>query len=514
MQRILALAIFVSITACAGKDGALSVSEPAGEASGDTPSDDAVKAKAAESEPASGDDEREDESEGPSVDSETLESKIVETDINAEPTNVGEEISAGSTGLPLEMNEAVGRWIEYFTVRDPERFRRFLERGEKYRGMITAVLKEQGVPTEVYFLAMIESGFMTTATSHAKAVGIWQFMKGTAKRYGLRVDDYVDERRDPMRATAAAALYLKDLHNVFQSWYLAMAAYNAGEGRIVGAIMRAKTRDFWEIAELRALPAETMEYIPKFLAATTIGHNLRKYGLDDINPEVRPVVAPVSVPSPIRLSDLASVTGLDLAMLKELNPHLLKATTPPGVSHYRVWVPRDLVAQVEMQEEKLAEHRLRGLRATEVADKRSGSRRPRGAASGGSEPPLLDAEGDLPQYHKVTRGETLAKIAEKYGTTIKSLRSLNKIRGNRIATGTRLLVAAKPASTPQSARTASGKGPTPKVAVKRYRVQRGDSLDGIAKRFKMSVGDLKRLNRLNKNRIYAGQVLKIPEGEG
>ena len=108
---------------------------------------------------------------------------------------------------------------------------------------------------------------------------------------------------------------------------LALAAYNAGEGRIVGAIMRAKTRDFWEIARLRTLPDETMQYIPKFLAATTIGHHPRKYGLDDINPEVRPVVAPVSVPSPIRLSDLASVTGLDLALLKELNPHLLKATT-------------------------------------------------------------------------------------------------------------------------------------------------------------------------------------------
>ena len=188
--------------------------------------------------------------------------------------DVGDEISHATTeGIPLEINADVERWLEFFTMKDRERFTRFLERGSRYKTMIYAVLKEQGIPTELYYQAMIESGFATHATSTASAVGIWQFIPGTGRRYGLRIDQYVDERRDPMRATIAAAMYLKDLHNVFQNWYLAMAAYNAGEGRILGAIMRSGTRDFWEMVKKRSLPSETMNYIPKFLAATTIGHN-------------------------------------------------------------------------------------------------------------------------------------------------------------------------------------------------------------------------------------------------
>lgn len=506
MQRILALCLSLCILACMTDEGfdSSQTAETMNPASPESANQDAEATEA---------DDNEDDAAttaDPSVDSETLESKIVETDVNAAPTNVGEEISVDSTRMPLEMNEAVGRWIEFFTVRDPERFRRFLERGEQFRGMITAVLREQGVPTEVYYLAMIESGFTTNARSRAKAVGIWQFMKGTAKRYGLRVDEYVDERRDPMRATAAAALYLKDLHNVFQNWYLAMAAYNAGEGRIVSAIMRAKTRDFWEIARMGVLPQETMQYIPKFLAATTIGHNLRKYGIEDITPQVRPAVTAVPVPSPIRLADVAKVTGLDANLLKELNPHLLKAVTPPGVAQYRLWVPRELAGQVEVQQDQLSSLRLRGMSpvASGSGSKLDRRTRTQALALGGS-------GNDEVIYHKVVRGETLSAIATKYGTSIKTLRSVNKIRGNRIATGSRLVVGLVPAAGDDSADSVAKTNTSrQKQPVKRYRVQRGDSLDGIAKRFRLSITDLKKLNRLKQNRIYAGQVLRVPQDEG
>ena len=190
-----------------------------------------------------------------------------------------DEITDATAGkLPLEINQEVERWIDFFTVKDRERFQRFLERGEKYKPQIMAALREQGVPPEIYYQAMIESGFATSATSRAKAVGIWQFMRETGRRYGLRVDSYVDERRDPLRSTVAAALYMKDLYNVFHSWYLAVAAYNAGEGRIMNTIMRSKTRDFWEMARRKVLPNETMNYIPKFIAATMIGTDPQKYG--------------------------------------------------------------------------------------------------------------------------------------------------------------------------------------------------------------------------------------------
>lgn len=501
MQRIVALVSFIGITACAGDGRDQSQMQPG------------LAATSAAADEAG--DEDETTAVAPTIDSETLESKIVETDLNAEPSNVGDEISADSSQLPLELNKAVENWIDYFTVRDPERFRRFLERGEKYRGMITAVLKEQGVPTEIYYLAMIESGFATAAKSRAKAVGIWQFMKGTGKRYGLRIDSYVDERRDPMRATVAAALYLKDLHNVFQNWYLAMAAYNAGEGRIVSAIMRAKTRDFWEIARQRALPQETMHYIPKFLAATTVGHNLRKYGLEDYKPDVRPVIAPVALPAPVRLVDIANLSGIDINLLRELNPHLLKGMTPPGVRSYRVWVPRDQVTQVEAQSEKLASLRVKGLRAIAGIDGEDMSRRRgRGAATRTG----LDGDSGEVIYHRVQRGDTLGKIAARYGTSIKTLRTTNKLRGHRLAIGSRLVVGQKSAPSVAESNNANAANSNANAELagvpKRYRVQRGDSLDAIARRFNMSVENLKKHNRLSRNRIYAGQMLRIPAGEG
>ena len=160
-----------------------------------------------------------------------------------------------SHGIPLEINDKVEKWINYFTKKDRDRFQRFLNRGEKYRKMIQAVLADQGIPTDLYYLAMIESGFSVKARSHASAVGVWQFIRATGRRYGLKIDYYVDERQDPMRSTIAASLYLKDLHLVFNSWYLAMASYNAGESRIMGSIMKQSSRDFWQLVRKNALPS-------------------------------------------------------------------------------------------------------------------------------------------------------------------------------------------------------------------------------------------------------------------
>jgi membrane-bound lytic murein transglycosylase D len=405
----------------------------------------------------------------------SVDDKIEEEDIGAAAkANVGDEIShATSEKIPLEINEDVERWIDYFTVKDRERFQRFLERGEKWKGQVMAVLTDQGIPTEIFYQAMIESGFACGATSHASAVGIWQFIRGTGRRYGLRVDSYVDERRDPLRSTIAASLYLKDLYNVFQSWYLAMAAYNAGEGRIMNAIMRAKTRDFWEMVKKHELPSETMNYIPKFLAATIIGHSPRKYGFDDLKPEMMPALVSVSVPSPVKLSDIASITGIPLQTLKDENPNLLRGITPPGVSTYRIWVPKDQADAVEGETDRLAAMRIRGMRSVGAV-----------AAAG------------RPRYHVVEPGDTLAKVAGMYGLSVRQLKRLNHLHSGKLAPGTRLALGG------------SGKGGG-QQASKRYRVKRGDNLEGIARRFGLSVSDLKRLNRLKRNKLYIGQVLAI-----
>jgi len=407
----------------------------------------------------------------------------------ADEKHVGDEISHATTEqIPMEINAAVEGWIEYFTAKDSDRFRRFMERGEKYKPMITAVLKDQGIPTEIYYQAMIESGFSTHATSTASAVGIWQFIRPTGQRYGLRVDSYVDERRDPMRATIAAALYLKDLHNVFQSWYLAMAAYNAGESRIMGAIMRAKTRDFWEMVRRDALPSETMNYIPKFLAASIIGHNPRKYGFEDIATQMMPSLSPVSVAAPVRLADIASTSGVSLEMLKEFNPHLLRGVTPPGASTYKIWVPKDQAGMVEKQLDKIAALRLRNLPAATVA----------GTSSSGKPASVL-----------VRRGDTLAGISRTYNVPVSTLRRINRINNNRLYVGTRIKLRDTTVTSSAGASSRTSVAAASQSSASRYRVQRGDNLNTIARRFNVSVDELKRLNRLRRNTIYVGQVLRV-----
>lgn len=383
-----------------------------------------------------------------------------------------DEITQTIAHMPVEINEAVKKWIDYFTVKDRERFLRFLERGEKYRPMVLEVLREEGLPEDLYYLAMIESGFATAATSHASAVGIWQFISATGRRYGLRVDSFVDERRDPMRATAAATLYLKDLHNVFQSWYLAMAAYNAGESRIMNAIMVGKTRNFWDLVKKKVLPSETMNYIPKFLAAVIIGHDPARYGFPPLRKEPHPELVLVKIPSPVRLADVARITGISNETLLRFNPNLYRGVTPSNSKRYGIWVPRG-------QENLLAKHR-------ELLAKATFKPAPAATAS---------------RFHKVRKGETLSSISRKYRVPADSIRRLNNMRTNFLAAGRRIRL---PSAALAGSNSSAG-------SIQQYRVQKGDNLHTISRKFNISIKELKQTNKLKRNTIYVGQILRVAD---
>lgn len=236
-----------------------------------------------------------------------------------------------------EWNPEVQRWIHFFTHRDRKRFERFMKRGALYKTLIQDILVDNGVPSEMFYLAMIESGFSRGARSSARAVGVWQFMPSTARLYGLRVDHEVDERLDIIRSTRAAARYLKDLKEEFGSWYLAMAAYNCGVGRMRKAVHRNRTHDFWRLARRDALPDETANYIPKFQAAMTIARTPEKYGFPRINFYEFPDVRRVRVPGRTHLAEVARQHRLSFTTIVALNPHLLRGRTPR--SSYEVWVP-------------------------------------------------------------------------------------------------------------------------------------------------------------------------------
>ena len=236
-------------------------------------------------------------------------------------------------------NPAVQKWIAYYTNSGKEHFKEILKRGALYKKQIQSILQRFNLPTNLYYLALIESDFKVDARSPAQAAGIWQFMSPTAKNYGLRINQYIDERRDPWRSTVAAALYLRNLKNVFDSWYLAMSAYNAGEARIMNAIIRSGTRDFWQLSEIGFIPRETRAYVPRFLAALIVGEHPERYGIDVTLPE-HPNVVSIPIPSPVRLTHIAEKTGLSVEELRAYNPHILKSYTPPKTKTYRIWLPQ------------------------------------------------------------------------------------------------------------------------------------------------------------------------------
>jgi membrane-bound lytic murein transglycosylase D len=253
-----------------------------------------------------------------------------------------------SPGLPLHLNDRVERWISEFRTTRRHEFQSILNRSGVFEPLIRRKLRERGMPEELLYLAMIESGLSPRAVSHVSAVGLWQFMGPTAEQFGLRVDDYVDERRDPVRATDAALAYLQWLHERFGSWYLAAAAYNAGPGRLERILnlhadgRRGDEDIYWEV--LRHLPRETREYVPQIVAATILASDAQAFGFDRSSAAAYEYDI-VFVPGETRLSVVAESLDVDARIVRDLNPHLVRAMTPPD-ELYGVRVPRGRASAV------------------------------------------------------------------------------------------------------------------------------------------------------------------------
>ncbi|NRA46266.1 MAG: LysM peptidoglycan-binding domain-containing protein [Oligoflexales bacterium] len=364
----------------------------------------------------------------------------------------------------------VMKWIRYFSKQERGVFQNFIDRGAKYRLFIEKQLIDHGLPKEIFYLAMIESGFIIRAKSRAGAVGPWQFIRGTGKRFGLSINSYVDERLDPIRSTQAAIRYLKSLHKVFNSWELAFAAYNSGESRVMNTIIKHGVRDYWKLIEMKALPRETRNYVPKFIAAAILGQQARSHGFKEPKPIPYPELVRVSVPSPVRVRDLAKKLNITYKKLKSLNPNLLRKITPAHKSTYDLWVP------VGSDSKLLAQ--LQPLNMNSRAVKES--------------------TGLSYQKYRIRRGDTLISIARKFKASVPQIRKANKLGGNKIIAG-RLI------NVPQAAR---------KKRYLKYLVRKGDNLYHVAKKFGSSIKRIKHINSMRHSRIYAGQTLKVPNNRG
>jgi membrane-bound lytic murein transglycosylase D len=318
---------------------------------------------------------------------------------------------------PVALNRQVQYFLDRFTGSHRDVVTLWVSRSSRYLAMIRDVLRTRGMPEDLAFTAMIESGFKPDAVSRVGAKGMWQFMAGTARRYGLRVDRWVDERLDPEKSTVAAAAYLRDLHNLFGSWALAQAAYNAGEVVIARAIRLTGSHDFWTLAQSRHLRRETKEFVPQIHAATMIGRDPGRYGFefDDQEPAA---VETVSVPGSTDLRRLAAGAGLSLQTVRALNPTLVRAVTPPGGA-WTLRVPS-------------------GARESVVAALRP-KRAPVAVASARGEVSRVSATGEI---HVVRPRDTVSGIAKRYGVSVGDVMRWNSLGSqDRIRPGDRLRVA-------------------------------------------------------------------------
>jgi membrane-bound lytic murein transglycosylase D len=459
--------------------------------------------------------------------------------LNDRPALHLDRVDPADFDIPIVLNQRTQNWMVYFLTRGRGHFVKWLARSERYDPLLRAALKEAGLPQDLVAQSMIESGFNPYATSRAAAVGVWQFMPRTGKYYGLTLDWWVDERRDPVKATVAAIKYLSYLYRLFGQWELATAAYNAGEGKIGKAVRMYGTNDFWELsaAHRSYLKPETKHYVPKMMAAAILSKYPERYGLlkekrseDQLSLWDHDVV---QVPEATDLAAVAKITKRDLEDIQAMNPHLKRGFTPPGVENYELNIPRGEGATFAKKLQKLPKaeritfvrHKVtRGQTLGAISQrygvpmaaiaKLNSVRDPRSLRIGQVLTIPVRAENltSREMIHVVARGETLGKIAQGYGTTVATLKEQNALRSDVISIGQRLKVqtvgnpAAAASSSAKTARTSSSAKPS------WYTVQRGDTVSEIAAKFGTSWSALRKANGLSNDALKVGQRLKLPGG--
>jgi membrane-bound lytic murein transglycosylase D len=289
-------------------------------------------------------------------------------------------------------NSAVQKRLDLYKSKYKRTIQSRLEHSGRYSGAMAWIFRNKGLPQELAFLPIIESGYDPFARSHMSAVGPWQFMPYTARHYGLKIDWWVDERRDPLKSTEAAANYLQDLYEKFDSWNLALAAYNAGEGKVRRALRKTGTRDYWQIRKTRLLRKETRNYVPSYIASTAIAIHPEQFGFENIDYYTPFRFDLVTVDTPIALELVASLTASKTSEIRLLNPELRRSSTPPNVSHYTLRIPE-------------------GTRELYLANFEE----------------IRDEYPAFVNLYTVRKGDTLGKIAKKIGTSIKSLLDINSL---------------------------------------------------------------------------------------
>jgi len=468
--------------------------------------------------------------------------------------------------FPIVINRQVEYYLDLFQNQQRTIFASWLERSGRYLPMMRQQLAEAGLPQDLAYLSMIESGFKPNAFSTAKAVGLWQFMEPTAARFGLQVNKYLDERKDPSLSTKAAVEYLSDLHSQFDNWYMAIAAYNAGEGRISTGVKKYNCTNFWDLAEENYLALETKRYVPQLIAAIIIAKSPKDFGFDGIQYEKPLVYELAKVPPRTALAAVAVATNTNVEVLHDLNRQLNKGEVPPGVGSYELKMP---VGAARLVASNLP--RVHATVSTQFKDHVIGAKdtinrictkyditqitllkannlhkaklvpgnilripyqTTQYAMLSEKELKHLADSAKKPEdviLHKVKQGETISQIATRYNTSAKEIARWNNLKNQQqLKVGQQLTLyadeekaTASHTSPERVAKATPAKGknneivaaktktPAKEKADTHYRVKSGDSLWAIAQRFDLDPSDLKKWNNLESNEIAPGLTLII-----
>jgi len=381
--------------------------------------------------------------------------------------------------IPIVVNDDVKRWMNYLLGPGRKYYAKWLSRSTKFTPMMQKKLRAAGLPEDLIYLSMIESGFSTSAYSSASAAGLWQFIPTTGREMGLRVDWWVDERRDPEKSTDAAIQFLSRLYKRFDHWYLVWAGYNGGPARVSRGITKHETRDFWELEAKNAFPGETDNYVPKIIAAAIIGKYRERYGFTTIKYQEALQYDTVTIEGNVGIDVLAKCAGITVSEFKAYNPQLLQHALPSSPAKQEVHVPTS---------KKFLEALAKVPKSERISYQR----------------------------HVIKKGESLGRIAAKYGVSVQSIQTKNNIRNaNRIHVGQVLLIpssgeAKSLASTKSNTKKSTSSSKKPKTRTLTHTIKKGENLNLIAQKYGVSVSNIKKWNKItNPNKIYAGQKIKI-----
>lgn len=427
----------------------------------------------------------------------TLRSDIEFIPGNDRPSIIRDRLSCIEKNIPLHYNDRIHSFINYFTVRDREYTRMVMRRKNIYFPIFEKYLSQYGLPDELKYLSIIESGLNPKAISRARAVGLWQFMYATGRHYNLKADGYIDERMDPEKSTDAACRYLRDLYGMFNDWELALAAYNAGPGNVKKAIRRSGyKKSFWGIYPF--LPRETRSYVPQFVAMIYTMNYLEDHNFIDGENEMLMHYDTLLVDKHLHLETFANLTGVCLEDLQKLNPSVLRHALPDAVKPHIIKIP--VIAKEALYENKLA-----------ILDSASkvGKRELEVWARNTEE----TTYGKDRIVYRVKSGDVLGAIAMRYKVRVEDIKRWNNLSSNIIQIGQPLTIWIKPpAESSVVASTATPKPvqPVQVTASQTYIVQAGDTLWGISRQFEgMTIEKIKELNNLTDNKIQPGQTLII-----